>query len=223
MVEMKASYMNCVLTPRGLREKVEQVVAALEPLAGEFECIAFRGMSGAVVAPPVACRLDKHMLMVRKQDGNHSPLVVEGPTNLCRYVVVDDLVQTGRTLRTIQRMVALHNEDARCVGVCLYNVGASSRDHIDFFRCNRDLAWLQLGSLEDRVARFHEMACKVAVSTPGGFCHDMLFGTQRLWDVDFGPAFEACFPRPEDREAAMRTATWPEVLRLAGRQLAVAA
>ena len=67
-----------------------------------FDGIAFRGMSGALVAPEIAVKLKVGMLAVRKAaEHSHSELKVEGDYSCTRYVVVDDMVATGDTIRAI--------------------------------------------------------------------------------------------------------------------------
>lgn len=88
----------------------------------DFEAIAYRGNSGALVAPAVAARMGKRLIMSRKPGENsHSSSHIEGPKWALRYVIVDDFVSTGRTINTIVDDVAGGlNVGSVCVGLVEY-------------------------------------------------------------------------------------------------------
>ena len=100
---------------------VSWVIRVLEEHEDEFDTIAFRGMSGAVIAPTVAYFMNKPMVLVRKSgDSTHSSCVLEGcGTEVERYVIVDDMVSTGATVREIQTQM-WDRANAKCVGIVLY-------------------------------------------------------------------------------------------------------
>jgi len=68
---------------------------------GEFDAIAFRGMSGAMVAPILAHLLGKTLIMVRKGENCHSCHGVEGDAGADSYIIVDDFLSTGDTIEQI--------------------------------------------------------------------------------------------------------------------------
>lgn len=119
------SYMRPMLDPTTLSMTVDAMVKALEPYAYEFDTIAFSGNSGALLGPLVAIRLKKNMLLVRKEENSHSTYMCEGTLN-SRYVIADDLISTGSTVRRIQRQL-FEDEIARddggahsvCVGIVI--------------------------------------------------------------------------------------------------------
>lgn len=209
-VNLVSSYMRCVLSPEGLRKNVDRVVAALTPWKDEFDCIAFRGMSGTLVASPVTYLMDKYPLMVRKADGNHSSRVVEGPDNLSRYVIVDDFICSGNTIAVIENMVKEHNQQANCVAICLYNGDNYYSSLIAYFRARPNLNWIQVGDLEERAVAFRDYV------RYGGhtLSHDHVFG-------DFAgiPAVDICFPRAEDRQAVKSARAWADLRQLVERRM----
>jgi len=89
----------------------------------EFDAIAFRGNSGAMVAPALAMELNKYLVMVRKpNDGSHSDARVEGVIGCnYRYLIVDDTVSSGVTVVTIQKEILRVSPAAECVGILTYN------------------------------------------------------------------------------------------------------
>lgn len=90
----------------------------------EFDAIAFRGMSGALVAPLLAYELGKTLIMVRKPksgpNDHHSMHNVEGDRDARRYLIVDDFRCSGDTIRAILGGISIFAPDARCMGVMFY-------------------------------------------------------------------------------------------------------
>jgi orotate phosphoribosyltransferase len=93
-----------------------------------FDAIAFSGMSGALVAPSVAMSLRKPMILVRKQsdDCHAGGGAVEGALDAETYIIIDDFISSGDTLKRIHASVVKaseHSYRARkiaCVGIYLY-------------------------------------------------------------------------------------------------------
>lgn len=85
---------------------VTQAVKLLKPFVGQFDYLAISGFSGALVAPIVADKLKKQIVLVRKGgDSSHSAnLNVEGPTE-GRYIIFDDFIATGHTVNYIKNMI----------------------------------------------------------------------------------------------------------------------
>lgn len=111
-------YIRPVFETDVLRKNVAKAVKILKRY--EFDSIAFRGMSGALIAPILALRLNKTLIMVRKEnDGSHFNLysgsLVEGDKAARSYVVVDDFVSTGETLYQIIKEIKEFNS-AKYIG-----------------------------------------------------------------------------------------------------------
>jgi adenine/guanine phosphoribosyltransferase-like PRPP-binding protein len=98
----------------------------------DFQAFAFRGMSGALVAPVLAHMTDKTLIMVRKpkiyeqtetdeSTSYHSYLRVEGDRAVERYVIIDDMVCTGRTVNSIVQAISEFQPAARCLGFLFYS------------------------------------------------------------------------------------------------------
>lgn len=91
----------------------------------KYDTLAFCGLSGAVLAPIIAHRLGKDLLLVRKHGGKDDSSAgsagfsVEGNVGAERIVVVDDLIFTGATMSNIVRGIRKHTE-AKIVGLLLY-------------------------------------------------------------------------------------------------------
>jgi hypoxanthine phosphoribosyltransferase len=127
---IQSDYLNsCFLD---LHRKVKETVTKLLPCESRFEAIAVRGTSGLLVGPMVASILDKPWCIIRKPgDGTHSDhKVVEGWTGFKTYLIIDDLIATGGTIRLIQKTLADHaraywevwnSVTPECVGYYLFN------------------------------------------------------------------------------------------------------
>ena len=96
------------------QEIVEWIVEQTEYI--DFDTIVFRGMSGALIAPIVAYKLKKALLMVRKDhdNDNHSERKFEGNVNLVNFIVIDDLISCGGTMKSIFDHV-YHNVVTHCL------------------------------------------------------------------------------------------------------------
>lgn len=114
-----ADYLKQLVSTSERRKRVAAAVKYLRRL--QFDAIAFRGMSGALLAPSIANELNKSILMVRKNDDRHSSLTVEGDYGAKTYVIVDDFVCTGHTARTIRDEIAEVAPNAVCLGVLQVN------------------------------------------------------------------------------------------------------
>lgn len=109
-------------------EADETIRLCIEELSKiDFDAIAFCGMSGALIAPVLAHKMGKELLMVRKNagnDGSHSAKFVEGYVRANqKVVIIDDLISTGATLQNIVRGLNqfFPSKLYEIVGVILYD------------------------------------------------------------------------------------------------------
>lgn len=101
----------------GERKKtVNKLVKFIKSLNLEFDAIAFRGVSGALIAPIVADKLGKGLVIVRKKKENsHSYQETEGYVRSEKYIIIDDIMDSGTTIKEIVK-----NLSSKCVGCFLY-------------------------------------------------------------------------------------------------------
>jgi orotate phosphoribosyltransferase-like protein len=110
------SHLGTFLSPVDLREKLRLAEMALK--THTFDTLAFRGMSGAFLAPTLAVRLNKQMILVRKpEDSTHCRQDVEGYTEAKRYIIVDDFISSGETKQAIIQSVREFAPNANFVGM----------------------------------------------------------------------------------------------------------
>ena len=112
-----------------------------------FEAFAFRGMSGALIAPLLAYKANKTMIMVRKpkpyndQCYDHSRQRVEGDSAAKRYIIIDDIRCTGRTIQDIIERVSEFAPRARCLGMIMYMGVISYGDSLVIERVPHSQTW----------------------------------------------------------------------------------
>lgn len=112
-----ASHLYELLNPETLKERIASAVTLLSK--HEFDAVAFRGLSGALVAPSIALAMGKTMIAVRKDGENcHSNHHVEGDHGAEKYVIIDDFISSGKTCREIVQKIYGVNPSAICIGVC---------------------------------------------------------------------------------------------------------
>lgn len=110
-------------------EQLDKIVQCFGKLVEkkEFDTLVFRGYSGAMVAPLLAHAYRKEMILIRKVGENcHSKRFFEGNLNCKKYIIIDDFIETGDTIRNI--FMELENEfyenDKKypeCVGIFCYD------------------------------------------------------------------------------------------------------
>lgn len=118
-------YLN-ELDPVDAINAVQGTTRAIRDL--HFDAIAFSGMSGALVAPSVAMALRKPMILARKDtDDSHAGRgVVEGALDADTYIIIDDFISYGDTVRRIHSSITTAAEKhirphkIICVGIYLY-------------------------------------------------------------------------------------------------------
>jgi len=115
-----ASHLTMMLTPDRAKYTVRQVIKMIKDRGLEFDAIACRGVSGLLIAPIVAMRLNKSLIVVRKGEDTHSMYTVEGDHGARRYLILDDFIDQGDTVREIASEIYATNRLARCVGFIAY-------------------------------------------------------------------------------------------------------
>jgi adenine/guanine phosphoribosyltransferase-like PRPP-binding protein len=110
-----AQHLTPFMDPKTQKLVVRKCIALLK--TKEFDTIAFRGLSGALIAPIVAMRMGKSLMAVRKGEQCHSHHQVEGNAATKRYVIIDDFISLGCTVHAILNEVLVFAPEAKCIGV----------------------------------------------------------------------------------------------------------
>jgi adenine/guanine phosphoribosyltransferase-like PRPP-binding protein len=118
---IRSSYLYRALEAKCRREVVEDTCAVLRKHT--FDAIAVSGFSGTTVGSAVAHCLDKALIIVRKgrdyEQSHASDYPVEGMRG-GRYVVVDDFISGGETMRRILREITKFSPTSELVGAYLW-------------------------------------------------------------------------------------------------------
>jgi adenine/guanine phosphoribosyltransferase-like PRPP-binding protein len=115
-----ASHTCHVLNHKIRNQIIIKAVCDLRKIATNFDSIACCGVSGLTVVPQIAEILNKDMVIIRKPDEKrYSNFYMEGASPF-RYVVVDDLICSGDTLKWIKQTIHEDNPKAQCVGLYCY-------------------------------------------------------------------------------------------------------
>jgi adenine/guanine phosphoribosyltransferase-like PRPP-binding protein len=125
-VYQTAGYIEAAFHPKFSELLMKLAIQAKEKFA-PFEVVVGMGMSGALVVREFADFTDASAGILRKpQDDSHAvclspPYLFEGPASVRSYVIIDDLVCSGETLRAIQERMKKAFPDSVCVGIVLWN------------------------------------------------------------------------------------------------------
>ena len=119
MPYIHSQYLECVLDPPRLRQRVDDAVDALRDI--EYDAIVATGCSGLLFGAPLAFVTGKPLIIVRKSsEVRHSPFTVEGQTGTSKYVWVDDFVDSGSTWNRVRTAMREFEIGSVCVGHYLY-------------------------------------------------------------------------------------------------------
>lgn len=121
-----SSYLDNPLNIQRRKKILDMMVSMIVKSNIEFDTIVFTGMSGALISPSVADRLEKQVLLLRKdKDDCHSSCRMEGFYKCENYIIIDDQVSSGNTVLRIMEAMNNNNDwepkTKFCKGVFLYN------------------------------------------------------------------------------------------------------
>jgi adenine/guanine phosphoribosyltransferase-like PRPP-binding protein len=113
-----SSWITKFVCTASLKKHAQDAARAMRTISAPYDTIVFSGSSGTLIGPILALRLEKEMVLVRKEDDeNHSGNNVEGFDGTKKYIIVDDFVDSGATVKRIQRKMHVFAPKAKCLGV----------------------------------------------------------------------------------------------------------
>jgi orotate phosphoribosyltransferase len=121
--EIQTSYLGRVYG-QGFLKLVPAAVARLKAFRRKhpFDALAFTGSSGAALAFPLSYLMKLPLIHVRKSDKNHYGGSIEGTVSSKRYVIVDDFIASGTTVRRILKAIKKeYKHPVEAVGIFLYD------------------------------------------------------------------------------------------------------
>ena len=99
-----ASHTSRVLSHKYRNKIIMETYCYLKKLDIKYDGIACCGASGMLVVPQIAELLKKNIILVRKELNGYSDFLVEG-ANSIRYIILDDLVCSGGTVKHIIKTI----------------------------------------------------------------------------------------------------------------------
>ena len=135
-----ASHICHVLNHKIRTKIIIKAVCDLRKITDSFDSIACCGVSGLMVVPQIAELLNKNIVVVRKGEKCYSEFRTEGVAPF-RYIILDDLICSGSTVKHIKRVIKDEYSRSKCVGVYCYlpNECAYRDDEEGSKLCQRDL------------------------------------------------------------------------------------
>jgi len=93
----------------------------------DFDAIAFMGTSGAGMAFPLSYFLKLPLIHIPKPGVyRHSSYIIEGTLSSKKYLIVDDFLASGNTVRKIEEAITDQTVGSKPVGIFLYQSNGSS-------------------------------------------------------------------------------------------------
>jgi orotate phosphoribosyltransferase len=114
-----ASHTCHVLNHKERNKIIIKAVCDLRKISNTFDSIACCGVSGLMVVPQIAELLNKNIVVVRKGERCYSEFRTEGVAPF-RYIILDDLICSGSTVKHIKRVLKDEYSRSSCVGVYCY-------------------------------------------------------------------------------------------------------
>ena len=133
---------TCHVLNHKIRNKIIiKAVCDLRKISDQFDSIACCGVSGMLVVPQISELLNKNIIVVRKEGEKcYSEFRTEGVAPF-RYIILDDLICSGSTVKYIKKILKDEYARSRCVGVyCYLPDECSYRPNEEGYKlCKRDL------------------------------------------------------------------------------------
>lgn len=116
-------WLRPVYDPEKLRDTVYHISCEICELPTKPKFIAVRGVSGVSIGAAVSYYTGIPLVVVRKDsEQTHSNGTVQGLYELCGdYVIVDDLIDSGTTVRAIARELRADSDANKPLAVILYS------------------------------------------------------------------------------------------------------
>lgn len=127
---VRSSYLDSIYYVETFHNVVEEMAEYVKKFCKtrRVDAIAFTGTSGAAVAYPLSAQLQIPLICIRKSgEANHYGGTYEGVIGIKQYIIVDDCIETGNTIKTIKKEVKKVCRNSKPVAVILYNHGCCAR------------------------------------------------------------------------------------------------
>lgn len=114
-----ASHTSRILNHKYRNKVIINAYTYLSKIDIWYDAIACCGTSGLIVVPQITELLKKNLIVVRKDTNGYSDFLVEGPY-AHQYIIVDDLICSGNTVKRIINEIQSEYPKSKCVGIYTY-------------------------------------------------------------------------------------------------------
>lgn len=133
-------FTNALKNPR---ETIDVICHAIkDPKFSPVEFIVGTGISGTLVLLPVSMKSGIPYGAIRKEidaktehdeGGSHSHNEIETyeTRKTCRYIIIDDFIESGNTIQRIKKVMTKEWSDSHCAGIILYESFAPPSKYLD--------------------------------------------------------------------------------------------
>lgn len=96
-----ASYLKAIFLPEIRNVVIDEMCYMLRNKKKHFDSIACRGVSMLTIGSIMAHKLKKQIVVIRKGENTHSKYSTEFNVEPKSYIIVDDLVSSGKTVDSV--------------------------------------------------------------------------------------------------------------------------
>jgi orotate phosphoribosyltransferase-like protein len=115
------SHLEKVLSPKLRKKTISNCLEILQLHTKSFNTIAVSGYSQCLIGIPVADKLNKNIVVIRKGGEERASLnLVEGYIK-GNFIIIDDLICTGATLKRIIKRMSTTFSTSKCHAIYLYS------------------------------------------------------------------------------------------------------
>lgn len=160
-----ADYMSGAMKIEIRREVIALLKDMITRSKLQFDTIAFRGMSGALVGSIISHEMGIPFAVIRKEkDSTHSESAIDGPLEIGNYIIIDDFISSGTTIRMIINTIrygesqenledskkhGVPNPNAKCIGIFLYDIEDSRTPTFDGIPCYEIVVHRSAGFIQE--------------------------------------------------------------------------
>lgn len=137
---MTCNYLSDIFDNANRNKIIKNLVRSIKQHTDlDFNAVVVTGVSGLIVGPQVASKLKKQLIVIRKSEKTHSENSVEHLIKykydcgtILKYIVIDDLIETGKTIRRIKKKLQYEFDDCKLEskGIFLYHNQRTRRRRI---------------------------------------------------------------------------------------------
>lgn len=118
---MHSYYLSNVFNRGERLEKIDLAVAVMGKTKFKDCAVVASGLSGSLMAVAIADKLSRPMAIVRKEIENNHGMPVEASETIKKYLIVDDQIDTGKTIGFIIETMKKYHLKSKCVGIILHD------------------------------------------------------------------------------------------------------